>query len=294
MSAKSEIRWDDVAVFLAVARGGTLTAAAEALHVNVSTVHRRIGGLETGLRTRLFDREPAGLTLTAAGEDMLPLAERVEEAMATLRRRVAGQDQSPAGSVKLTAPESLLPLLVEPLAAFRASFPRIELTVRFADRFLDLARREADVAVRPSERPPENAAGRRVAAVAWGVYAGVQHPDATSWAIYTDELGTRLAASAWWRQHHSHDDVLLSVNSVPAMQTVVACAPCRGLLPCFVGDAADDLVRQTDPIDQAASALWILVHPDLRKTARIRALTTALWDALVTERDLFEGRLSSA
>jgi len=164
------IRWDDLPVFLAIARSGSLSGAALAMSSTASTAHRRLGQLERSLGTQLFDRHPTGMTLTAAGEALLPLAEGVEGDVIDLVRAVAGRDQSPVGRVHLTAPDTLVDLLVRPLADFRVAFPQVQLEVSLADRYFDLSRREADVAVRPSPDPPQDAVGRRVATVAWGLY----------------------------------------------------------------------------------------------------------------------------
>lgn len=286
-----QLRWDDLRVFLAIARGGSLGAAGEQLAVNTSTVQRRLSALERSLGTRLFDRDPTGSAPTAAGDALLPLAEQVEADVMAVVRSIAGRDQSPRGPVHLTAAEPLLTLMVEPLAAFRLEFPAIDLRVSFSDRFYDLSRREADVAVRPSPEPPEDAVGRRVATVAWAVYVGTSAQGAPAdlpWARFSDDLA-RLAAARWWRARCGGEPVLLSVNSVPAMHRVVACSPCRALLPCFVGDADPTLRRVGPPIPEAASALWLLLHPDLRRAARVRALADHLWDALVEVRPLLEG-----
>jgi len=286
-----DINWDDLRVFLAVFRRGSLSAAASALSVNTSTAQRRVGALERALGTRLFDRDPTGSAPTAAGEALLPLAEQVEADVMTVLRSIAGRDQAPRGAVHLTAPEPTLPLLVGPLAGFRAAFPAIDLQVSFADRFFDLARREADVALRPSRQPPEDAVGRRVGAVAWAVYAGTRAnraPADLPWARFSDDLA-RLDAARWWQEEHAGEPVLLAVNSVPAMQRVVACTDCRGLLPCFVGDMDPELRRVGGLIPEAASDLWLLLHRDLRKAARVRALADHLWEALAALRPLFEG-----
>lgn len=289
----AELRWDDLRIFLLLARTGTLTAAAEALGVHASTTHRRLSALEAALGARLFDRTPAGLTLTATGEAMRPLAAQVEDDVDALLRAVSGRDQSPRGTVRLTAPEPLLPLLVDSLATFRQRFVEVDLQVSFSDRFYDLSRREADVAVRPSAAPPERAVGRRVSSVAWAAYAsassvGAQAADALPWAVYGDDMA-RLAAATWWHESHSEDPVLMSVNSVSAMHRVVSCSPCRGLLPCFVGDRAAELTRLGPPIAAPESGLWILVHPDLRRATRVRSLLDHLWDALVAQRSLLAG-----
>ena len=283
------LRWDDLKVFLAVARRGTLTDAATDLGINASTVHRRLAQLETSMSTRLFDRSASGLSPTAAGEAMVPLAEAVEEDVFAVWRAIAGRDSSPRGTVRLTAPEALLPLLVEALGTFRQDYPDIDLLVEFSDRFVDLGRREADVAVRPAPEPPEMAVGRRVGTVAWTVYAARACRDAPlPWVRYALAL-TRLPA-AQWQARHVEEPSVMAVNSVPAMHRVVACSVCRGLLPCFVGDADPELVRLSDVIPEASSQLWLLAHPDLRRTTRVRVLLDALWDVLVANRPLIEGK----
>lgn len=294
---KENIRWDDLPVFLAIAREGTLSAGATALSTTPSTMHRRLGQLEAALGTQLFVRHPTGMSLTAAGEALLPLAEGVEDDVMTLVRAIAGRDQAPVGRVHLTAPDTMVDLLVRPLASFRVAYPQVHLEVSLADRYFDLSRREADVAVRPSPDPPEDAVGRRVAAVAWGVYTGARDPSrhagSLPWATYTGTL-ERLGATRWWREHHSDEPVVIAVNGIMAMQRVARCVPCRALLPCFVGDLDPELRRVGDPIPEAASALWLLVHPDLRRTARVRALADHVWDCLVPHRATFEGTQSSS
>lgn len=293
MTAAPPLRWDDLRIYLELVRTGTLTAVAEALGVATSTAQRRLTALEAALGTRLFDRSPAGLVPTAAGEALVPLAGDVEDAIDALLRGVAGRDRSPTGSVHLTAPEPLLPLLVEPLARFRQRYPAIDLRVSFSDRAFDLSRREADVAVRPSPAPPEDAVGRRVGPVAWAVYGstharGDRSVESLPWAVYGDEL-TRLAASRWWHRHHGTEPVLLTVNSVSAMRRVTACTACRGLLPCFVGDPDPELERLSGPVDAPESGLWLLVHADLRRAVRVRALLDHLWETLQGARSLFDG-----
>jgi len=291
---RPDLRWDDLQVFLMLCECSSLTAAARRLDMHPSTAQRRLGALENALGLRLFERSPSGLVPTAAGERMQPLAARVEGEVESLVAAITGEDQAPRGTVHLTAPEPLLSMLMAPLAAFRDRFPEIDLQVSFSDRFFDLAGGEADVAVRPSASPPADSAGRRIGPVAWAVYQAT-HPrndeagSARPWARFGAPL-ERLSAAAWWQDQHGDEPVLLTVNSVSAMHRVVAASRCQGLLPCFVGDADPMLHRTGGLIPATTSDLWILVHPDRRRTTRVRALLDHLWDALSPQRELVAGR----
>ena len=286
-----DLRWDDLRVFLAVVRAGTLGRAAEELGVNHSTAWRRITGLEKTIGAPLFDRTARGYELAAAGEAMLPHAERVEEDIFALERAVIGSHAVPSGPVRVTAPDSMMPLLTPMLVAFREANPNIVLDVHLEDRFVNLDRREADVAIRPGPQPPETAIGRRVCGVAWSVY-GPTHLDrdgceALPWVGYSDALA-RLAA-VQWRREAGGGDPILTVNTVPGMLHVLSAGTFRGLLPCFVGDATPGLQRLQPPIPEAASALWLLVHADLRRSARVRLFVDHAWDGLRALREAFEG-----
>ncbi len=289
------MRWDDVQVFLEVAQQGSLAGAARELSLNHSTIYRRLKALEEDLQVTLFDRDSGRYTLTEAGQGVLPDAEAAADAMLAFRRGVEGRDRALEGLVRLTAPESLLGLITPHLQPFRERYPGIQVQMSFSDRFLDLERREADVALRPTPRPEAGAVGRRVSAIAWTVYApAAMSADAVAalpWAAFSDDK-SHLAAARWWAAHHedAETQVLVRVNSVPAMQAVICEAGCRGMLPCFAGDPDPNLQRVRPVVPQAASALWLLAHPDLRHAARIRALVDYMWAAMRDDVDLLEGR----
>jgi DNA-binding transcriptional LysR family regulator len=282
------MRWDDVQVFLRVAQTGSLSGAARALGVNHSTVFRRLGRFEEAMGVKLFDREGGRYTLTEAGRAARASAETAEMAIGQFSRTVAGHDQELAGRVRLTSPEALLPVLAPHLAPFRARYPDIDLEVCFTDRFLDLNRQEADVALRPTPRPDATVVGRKVCAIAWTAYRPAGSTQDLPWAGYADDL-EGLGAARWQQEHHGDAPVALTVNSVPAMHGVVCAAGVRGMLPCFVGDPDPNVERIRPPVPEAASALWLLVHPDLRGAARVRAVLDHLWDAMRSAAPLFEG-----
>lgn len=287
------VTWDDLRVFLAVAETGTLAAAGEVLGVNPSTVHRRIAGLEGTLDARLFERDPRGYALTAVGEALVPRAEEVREAVYAAERAVRGHDRSPQGSVRLTLPETLVGVVAPHLAAVRDACPGLRPILVADDRLLDLGV-EADVALRPSRTPPDDAVGRKLGVVAWAVY-GRAHGDADDvpWVVYAEEAGPRHAR-AWRLRHHGDVDVLMEVGSVGAMHRVLRCSRARGLLPCYLGDPDTRLARVGDPVDALAIDLWLLLHADLRRSARVRALVDLLVPRLEADGPLLAGTCREA
>lgn len=281
-----QLRWDDLKVALAVARTGAVGPAARALGVNVTTIYRRLDALEATLGQPLFDRAQ-GYALTPVGHDVLEHARAVEEETLALQRRVMGHDHQASGPVRVTMPESLLSLVMPLMWAFRAEHPRIEPVLETGDRMFDLQRREADVAIRPSPNPPIEAVGRHVAEIGWAPYCSAG-ADAGPWLGYTDALGD-VAAVAWRRRHHGSEAVAMYMSTVPAMHTALCSGIGRGMLPCFVGDRDESLHRIGAPIPDAASKLWLLIHADLRRTARVRALVDFLYPRLRELGPVFEG-----
>ena len=296
---KTSFDWDDLRYVLAVSRGGSLSAAARRLGVNHSTVFRRLNGLEARLDVRLFDRLAEGYRLTAAGSDLAASAERVEAEMLALDHRLAGDDSGLRGSLRLTAPDDLAEAVVLPLVTrFMANYPEIALEVVIENRMLSLTRREADVALRPTLDPPETLVGRRVSGLAWAVYGaaainpakvdGIVSLTDRRWIGWDEGTGSPLLTRLMARQLPARAIVYRS-NSL--LNQLAACRRGIGLalLPCFLGDPDPQLDRVVPPDPAWDGALWLLTHPDLRHTARVRALLDFLFEELRPARGLFEG-----
>ena len=293
--------WDDLRSFLAIARAGSLQGAARTLGVNHSTVFRRLNALEARLGVRLFDRFPRGYALSAAGEHMLASAERVEEEILALERRLLGGDVRLAGTLRVTTTDTLAHALLGPhLRAFQAAYPAIELELITGNAFFDLSRREADVALRPSRHPGDAMVGRKLADIAVALYGARDYlaergrpqseAELAGHALITGDASlAHLPATRWLARHVAPGTTVLRCNS-----WLTQCAAARaglGLvaLPCFLGDRAPELVRVLPPEPSLAGELWLLTHPDLRRTARVRALMETLARGLRRERALLEG-----
>lgn len=283
--------WDDLRTVLAVARAGSLTGAARQLGVNHSTVFRRLGALEKELGTRLFERAASGYSPTAAGEDLRRVAERIEDEIAGLDRRLAGRDQTLSGLLRLTAPDDVMErLVIAPLARFRQRHPDIRLEAAIDNRNLNLTKREADIAIRPTKRPPESLVGRRIGPLAVAVYAPADDSggDDLPWIAW--EEGTGPASDARWLARQGPEEtVVYRSNSLLNQLTACRLGLGRALLPCFLGDTAEGLCRLTPPLGELETDLWLLTHRDLRRTARVRALMDWLFEDLKDARALLAG-----
>ncbi len=294
--------WDDLRFFLAVARAGSLSGAARALRVNHSTVLRRIKGLEQQLGTRLFERLPEGYALTPAGEDILADATTIETTMLALDRRLSGRDAAPAGVVRITTTHTLaMGVLLPVLGDFYSVYSSINLELATDNAFFDLARRQADVALRPDNQPPEHLVGRRLAAVAWAVYGAhaylAKHPApstaeklADHLLIGGDDSLAHLPATRWLHRKGGNGTMALRTNDVLTQVHAARAGLGLAVLPCFLGDPAAELQRVLGPLPELESGLWLLTHPDLRRSARVRAVMEHLGNMLIQRRELLEGR----
>ena len=165
------LSWDDFRYVKAIAEARSLAGAAEQLGVNHSTVFRRLAQIEQQLGSRLFERGRAGYALTACGEQMVELAERMGEDIISFERRVTGQDLRPSGELRVTTSDVLLlHLLSDVLVGFRRAYPEIVLDIVVSNQRLNLTKRDADVAVRATYHNPDPLAGTKVARIAWAVF----------------------------------------------------------------------------------------------------------------------------
>lgn len=292
------MEWNDLNLVLAICRSGTLSGAARTLGVNHSTVFRRINSIEEGLGVRLFERLPTGYAMTEAGEAVQTTAVRVENEVFALSRRMMGRDMGLHGSLRVTAPDGLaLRILMPHMAAFSRIYPDIRLEFSVTNSFLELSQREADIAIRFTSRPPEAVVGRRICRFAISIYGSVAYlkaqadssPDSYHWLIPGEGL-ERLPAAKWFEKNYPTAKVVLRSNTFlmlfEAAKQGLGVAP----IPCFLGDREAELERIMEPPKELDSELWLLVHPDLRRTARVRALFDFLLDALQADKTLIEGR----
>lgn len=288
--------WDDLRFFLAVARSGSIRAAAARLGVNHSTVSRRVDAFERKADARLFERLPTGYVLTEAGEAILELAERMERDAVAVERRLAGRESQLRGLLRVTLPNTLAMTLMMPaLAAFADAYPEIDLGVDVSMSMSDLAYREADVAIRVSNDPPGALFGRRVLTYARAIYGARDDlaPHAGDGAERLRWIGwSDTGASPQWVRESAYPAATVRHRVPNTMAHLEAAKAGMGIamLPCFVGDREPTLRRLPPGEAEPDRDIWILTHEDLRGTPRVRRFMAFAAEALLAHRDLLEGR----
>jgi DNA-binding transcriptional LysR family regulator len=295
--------WDDLRYFLSVARSGSLSGAARSLGVNHSTVLRRLSALEARLEVRLFERFRSGYAMTPAGEELEEKLQPVAGQIEGIERRLGGLNAVLSGTVRITSTDTLVRGVLGPsLAQFCRLHPRIQLQVVVQNSFLNLTKREADLAVRPSNQPPENLLGRRIGRIQTAVYAAKAYLrraakrkiEPADWAAHAwiapDESLGHLAQARWLAAHVPPERVALTADSLVAMADAVRAGAGLGLLLCLLAETDRDLVRIAPPLPELDTQVWILTHPDLRKVRRIQALGEHLSESLKKHPFIIAGR----
>src|SRR5579859_4864443 len=291
------IDWDDVRFFLAVARGGSVRAAAERLGVNHATVLRRIAQLEKHLGAQMFEKLPSGYRPTAAGEEVLELANQMEASSHQLETRVLGRDQSVRGLLRVTlAPPLARHLLMPDFAEFARLHPDIEMEILSSGELANLTNREADVAIRvvyDRKTLPLNLHGLKGPELFGGVYISRDRlatwragaPDPIRWIVIS------MHGIPEWASEGEVRTTGVPFRTTDAAAEIVAVRQGLGIttLPCFVGDADPLLVRVPGTDLHMYGTLWLLTQGETRKTKRVRLFTEFVSGRLAAYAPLLAG-----
>lgn len=285
--------WDRLQYFLFVARQGTLARASAALHVDATTVSRRVSALEAALGQTLFERAPSGFVLTAAGRALVPHAEAM--AAAAARIHSAREDASAlSGQLRVSVSEGFGNSFIAPrLAGFVAAHPELEIDLVASSGFLNPSRREADMAVllaRPRKGPLIT---RKLSDYSLGIYAPAGRPDWQAAVAAAPLLRTGIPVIGYMPDilYAPELDYLGEIepglratvrsSSILAQRRMIAGGAGVGVLPCFLAAGDPGLVR-VRPGQTVARAFWLALHRDVAPQPRIRAFIDWL-DAEVRE-----------
>jgi DNA-binding transcriptional LysR family regulator len=284
--------WDDLRHFLAVARLGSTTAAGKALKVDQSTVQRRLAEFEARIGQPLVERRPTGYRLTSYGELLLPQAQRVEKEVLALERVIQTSGRELTGVVRVTCPEPIVYRISQSslLERFRARHPRLQVEFLLSDDYLDLAKGEADVALRSGDTVDNKLVGRKVADSLWAVYGSVRYVEQHGSPQQVEDLQRHVIvgldegmadhrSGAWLRQVAAGARRAASASSVLGLVASVKAGVGLAALPTALGDAEPDLVRVLGPIPELTRIWRILTTRQLRRTPRV----CAFFDFMVSE-----------
>jgi len=279
--------WDDLRIFLAILRGRSINAAAKLLGSSRSTVSRRLQAMEDQLDIKLFVRNSEGFFLTEVGEAMVARAERVESEILSMEREVFGRDAALSGPIRLSIFPHIAQTIIMPyIAEFAAMYPDIEIEIDASFEKADLDRRNADIAIRFQHEPEEHLIGHRLPDFARGIYATQEYinshifsgPEANAkWVGWSTKENV-----AHWNSDtpFSHCKIHHTVNEPMAHLQAVKSGLGFSDLMCFIADQEPNLVRVPEQGPLRFNRAWIVNHPDLVATERVRVCVRFLHDAL--------------
>ncbi len=277
--------WDDLRYFLAIARCGSTLSAAKALGVSQPTVARRLSALEARIDRKLVEQNPTGYRLTDLGRTMLPHAEEVERSVAAFQRQVMLGGKDLSGTLRVTCPEGMASRILAPMIeAFQAKYPQLRVDLIMTDRRLDLSKGEAEVAIRMHEPGEASLIARRIADSAWGIYASrtyierhgrpQKYEDLDNHAVveFAGEMADNQAGK-WLRLTAPLARIAARGNSMLGVLAFVKSGAGLAPLPMMLGGSTEGLEAVLAPVPEIGSRIYLVMHKDLRRTARVRAFS---------------------
>jgi DNA-binding transcriptional LysR family regulator len=295
--------WDDLKHFLEFARKGSILAAAKAQGVNSSTVHRRLAALQEALKVTLFERHVGSYRLTETGVALLPFAEQIEAAVTEFERRAASSEKGLIGAVRVTCAPTVGDRLrrTRLLETFEQRFPGLHVELLLTDRFVDLSKREADIAIRSQGCgvDDETLVGRKIAEGPWAVYASRSYVKrhgnpagpadiARHCVVKFEGTIAEHQAAQWMRAAAPDARITTRTESFPGLVLAVKSGAALAPLPTALGDEENELVRVINNVPELVTHFYLLMHRDMQHTPRVRAF----FNFVVTEIKAFRAVLA--
>ena len=281
------MNWDDARFFLAVARCGTLRKAANQLQVDQATVGRRLTALENSLGSKLFIRTPKSFSLSPLGESMLADMMKMENAVQAIARKAAGGDESLCGNVRIATTDTLAEAFVIPaLQDLRQRYPAITVTLLTALNITDIAYHSADLAIRGARPDDDELIIKRLATIEMGLYASPHYLAQRGMPVKGEQLRghdllmfPRELVPRHWSNFGGETlfepNAVLQCNSQLLLRSATRSGLGIGLLLSCLADHDPELVRLF-PESKDWVDIWLVLHPDLQRAARVRAVVQAL------------------
>lgn len=291
------MNWDDLKIFLAVARRGSVSGAGLDLGVQHSTVSRRLRAMESKLGVRLVERIQGGYGLTQAGEELRNTAERVEKEVLSAEDLLLDRDKLLKGTLRVTAVHHIAYSLFLPIfARFHLKYPEIELQIQSSNSYLSMPHREADVALRVTNNPADVLIGKKLITFASAIYGSktyLAHLKRTG--EKPNWIGTECCDfhRAWTKEACPEGKHYFTIDDTGLAHMAIKQGVGLSFLPCFIGDVDKDLARYEAKFSAFYGLdLWMLLHEDLRHSERVRAFRNFVIEEIEQQRDVLEGRLA--
>ncbi|TQV83103.1 LysR family transcriptional regulator [Denitrobaculum tricleocarpae] len=277
----NKLDWNDYRVALQIADAGSLSKAAQQAGSSHPTMFRRINAVEEKLGVRLFERFRSGYRPTAAGEEVVAVARRIAELTNETERRMAGRDLRPTGLVRVATTDSLMFALLAPeIARLRQSEPGVTLEFIVSNEISNLSLREADIAIRPVSTPDPHLIGRKLGVIRQAIYAqrgfdagkrDKKQLQSLPWLGPSPSMAYSQL-QAWMKKRGYDQACVCTMDSVLGLYAAVRAGMGLSVLPTYLAEPDEGLERLGAHVNEVAVDLWLLTHPDLRSTARVRAV----------------------
>lgn len=292
------MNWDDLRIFLAVARIGSLSGAARNLGVQHSTVSRRLQHLEASLGVRLLDKKRSGYELTAAGEDLRESALRMEREVLNVDGTLQGLDANLRGTLRVTTVGNIASSFLMPmLSRFSSQYPEITVELSVSNADVSLPEREADIAIRVTSTPAETLIGKKIGTIASAVYGSRDYLERMRAQNETPKwIGVNCCDYhiKWTRRLSGDESFNFRVDEPLITHESVRQGLGLAVLPCHMGDRDPELRRYMDPPPEMDVDLWLLYHRDLKRTERVHVFRDFIAGEFETIGDLLEGKSVAA
>ena len=291
MIAKTQYKMTpgDLEVTLALVRGGGLATAGERLGVDASTVFRSLQRIERGLGRLLFERTRSGYLATELATQLAEHAEQMEVALEAARSSVEAAPAQISGTVRITTTDTILHGLVAPvLGSLQKVHPLLSYELDSSNELASLTRRDADIAVRATKRPPQHLVGKHIGPIRVALYAAKRgsarkfadvEAGKADWIAPDDALPEHPSV-VWRKRHFPKAAPRYRVNSILSVLELVALGLGVGIVPLFLAEGRSDVDRLTEPLDECETELWLLTHPESRHLRRVAAVYSHLAQAM--------------
>jgi len=277
---QKDITVADLDLVLALVRGRTLQEASKRIGVDPSTVFRAVRKLEAKLGEKLFERGRGGYAASELALELVQSAERIEAEMTTARAIATANQAEPAGVLRITTTDTVLHRLLLPtLGEFARLYPQIELELIASNEIANLSRRDADIAIRATRKPPAHLIGRSLGALRFGLFRSPHYPEPVleqaAWIALDDSLQEQPSIR-WRKKHYPKVIPRYRCNSVQSVAEAIKAGLGVGVIPLFVAQPGAAFFALSEPLEEIETQLWLLQHPDVRKLQRVKVFTEFL------------------